>query len=306
MVAAIEIYNKPDFRYRAESFVILATNAWELLLKAKGLVDHDNKLTSLYVRQGRGPRRKRVKKTTAGNPFTHGIDYLAAKTRERGVLDENAYRNLKLLTELRDSAVHFYHRDPTFAENLQEIGAAAVKNFCTAAMDWFHHDLSRFNFYLMPLAFVPPPRCPNALPLRSAEKRFLQFVGEVSQGREGPASGYSVVVDVEVRFVRGKAAEAIPVRLTTDPNAQPVRLSEEQIRQRYRWDYKELTEKCRARYPDFKQDKKYHRIRKKLESDTRYAHVRRLDPDNPRSTKKTFYDPNILNELDRRYSRKRR
>lgn len=35
MLAAIEIYNKPSFAYREESFAILAVNAWELLLKAR-------------------------------------------------------------------------------------------------------------------------------------------------------------------------------------------------------------------------------------------------------------------------------
>jgi hypothetical protein len=35
MVGAIEIYNKPGFPYRTESFTILAINGWELLLKAK-------------------------------------------------------------------------------------------------------------------------------------------------------------------------------------------------------------------------------------------------------------------------------
>ena len=34
-VGAIEIYNKPDFPYRSETFCILAINGWELLLKAK-------------------------------------------------------------------------------------------------------------------------------------------------------------------------------------------------------------------------------------------------------------------------------
>jgi hypothetical protein len=37
MLAAIEIYNKPQFSYRAQSFAILALNAWQLLLKAKWL-----------------------------------------------------------------------------------------------------------------------------------------------------------------------------------------------------------------------------------------------------------------------------
>ena len=34
MLAAIEIYNKPQMTYRDECFVILLINAWELLAKA--------------------------------------------------------------------------------------------------------------------------------------------------------------------------------------------------------------------------------------------------------------------------------
>ena len=37
MLSAIEIYNKPDFKYREETFAILCINSWELLLKAKVL-----------------------------------------------------------------------------------------------------------------------------------------------------------------------------------------------------------------------------------------------------------------------------
>ena len=32
--SAIEVYNKPSFEYREETFSILMINAWELLLKA--------------------------------------------------------------------------------------------------------------------------------------------------------------------------------------------------------------------------------------------------------------------------------
>ncbi|MEW6526391.1 MAG: DUF3644 domain-containing protein [Spirochaetota bacterium] len=71
MVAAIDVYNKPDFRYRAESFTILTLNAWELLLKAKWLAMHRNRLSSLYVQQGGGSKRSRYKHTRSGSPFTH-------------------------------------------------------------------------------------------------------------------------------------------------------------------------------------------------------------------------------------------
>jgi len=37
VLSAIELYNKPIFSYREESFSILMVNAWELLLKAKKL-----------------------------------------------------------------------------------------------------------------------------------------------------------------------------------------------------------------------------------------------------------------------------
>jgi hypothetical protein len=49
LISAIEIYNKPDFAYREETFCILALNAWELFLKAKLLSTHLNNPRCLYV-----------------------------------------------------------------------------------------------------------------------------------------------------------------------------------------------------------------------------------------------------------------
>ena len=49
MISAIEIYNKPDFKYREETFSVLCINSWELLLKAKVLQLSGNKLTSLFI-----------------------------------------------------------------------------------------------------------------------------------------------------------------------------------------------------------------------------------------------------------------
>jgi uncharacterized protein DUF3644 len=42
-ISAIEIYNKPNFSYREEAFALLMTNAWELLIKAKWVLDHAEK-----------------------------------------------------------------------------------------------------------------------------------------------------------------------------------------------------------------------------------------------------------------------
>jgi hypothetical protein len=79
-LAALEVYNKPDFRYREESFSILMLNAWELLLKARVLRENDGKMRSIEVWE---PRRKKdgsiskiqqKKLNRSGNPMTIGID----------------------------------------------------------------------------------------------------------------------------------------------------------------------------------------------------------------------------------------
>jgi hypothetical protein len=302
MVAAIDVYNKPDFPYRSESFMILALNGWELLLKAKWLAYNNNRLSSLYVHQDKSSKKnRRYKRTRSGNPFTYSLDYLANRMVDQKVFDENARKNLEVLTELRDTAVHFYHRSPELSEHLQEVGMACLKNFVSAVQDWFGEDLSRFNFYLMPLSFVSPPSALEAVHLNKEERGFLRYISNLKPDNEDPGARYSIAVNVEIRFVRSKAVNAPTVRITNDPNAPAVRLTEEQIRERYPWDFAELTKKCRERFSDFKIDQKYHQIRRQLEADSHFAHTRRLDPGNPKSSKKIFYNTSILNEFDKHY-----
>ena len=60
-VAAIEIYNKPNFSYREEAFALLMSNAWELLLKAKWLIDHAEHSDAIFEfgDDGRGNKVRR-------------------------------------------------------------------------------------------------------------------------------------------------------------------------------------------------------------------------------------------------------
>lgn len=302
MVSAIEIYNKPNFAYRTESFTILAVNAWELLLKAKWLRDHKNTLSSLYVHQG--PSGRRIKKTSAGNPMTYGLTYLASRLAELKLLDENARRNLAALTELRDSSVHLYDRSPQFAERVQEIGAAAVKNFNSAAFDWFRQNLSKFNLYLMPLAFVRPHGALKAVVLAPEEKRFDKFIGDLASSDTDPESRYSVTINVELRFLKTSTKDATLVKFTNNPNAPAVRLTDEQIRDRYPLEYSELVRRCKERYADFKVDEKFHGLRRGLKTDPQFTHVRYLDPANPSSSKKLFHSVGMLDKFDAHYQRK--
>ncbi|HSW64998.1 MAG TPA: DUF3644 domain-containing protein [Dissulfurispiraceae bacterium] len=306
-VAAIEIYNKPDFLYREEAFSVMAVNGWELLLKAKWLTDNNNNIRSLYVREfktnrdGKKGKQLRIRTTRSGNPFTHSIEYLAKKMVQGKVLDVKAWDNIQALLELRDSAIHFYNHSGGFAQRLQEIGAACLKNFVAAVREWFGRDMSEFNFYLMPLSFVALPSQVDGIVLNAEEKNFLAFIESLESEDDDAASAYSVTVNIDIKFTRSKAKDALAVQVTNDPKAPSVRLTEEQIREKYPWDYDELTSECRKRYADFKIDKEYHDLRKKLLSDTKYGVIRYLDPGNPKSQRKPFFSPIILNALDGLY-----
>ncbi len=309
-VAAIEIYNKPDFLYREEAFAVLAINGWELLLKAKWLTDHRNQIRSLYIME---PRRKldgtkskkhQIKLTRSKNPFTHSLDFLAKKLVETRAFDENAWANIQALMEIRDSSIHFYNRSGAFPVRLQEIGTASLKNFVAATKSWFGRDMSEFNFYLMPLSFVALPNHTEAIVLNSEEKRFLSFIESLEPTEDDANSPYSVTVNIDIKFTRSKAKDALGVQLTDNPNAPEIRLTEEQIGERYPWNYDRLTKECRKRYVDFKIANKYHEIRKPLLKDKRFGIIRFLDPNNSKSSKKPFFNANILSEFDKHYKKK--
>ena len=307
-IAAVEIYNKPDFPYRAESFCILAINGWELLFKAKWLRESNNKMQSLFVME---PRRKidgsesklrKIKRTRSGNPLTHGIEYLGRKLVEQNQLEQAAMDNINALIEMRNSSVHFYNQSEiTFAIRLQGIGAASLKNFVLAVRKWFSRDLGELNFYLMPLSFVRLPRRAKGIVLSNEENNFLTYLGGLEKKAETTDSEYAVTINIDMTFTRSKTDDAAKVRPTREPDAIEIRLTEEQIREQYPWDYGKLTEECKKRFQDFKCDRKYHSLRKPLLVDEKFCYTRRLDPDNPKSSKKTFYNPNILQELDKHY-----
>jgi hypothetical protein len=307
-VSAIEIYNKPDFLYREESFAVLAINGWELLLKAKWLIDHNNQIRSLYVMEshtkvdGTKSKKLRTKSTRSGNPFTHSLDYLAKKLVESKTIDNNVWANIQALMEIRDSSIHFYNRTGHFSTRLQEIGTASLKNFVATTKAWFGRDMSEFNFYLMPLSFIALPCHTQAVVLNQQERNFLAFIDNLESANDDNSSPYSVTVNIDIKFTRSKAKDALGVQITKNQNALQVRLTEESIREKYPWDYEHLTNECQKRYTDFKVNNKYHNLRKNLLKENQFGMTRFLDPNNLKSSNKPFFNPNILAEFDKNYT----
>jgi hypothetical protein len=82
-------------------------------------------------------------------------------------------------------------------------------------------------------------------------------------------------------------------------------ISEEDIRKQYPWDYAALKQKLKNRYIDFKENPKYHALRKQLATNPQYMRTRYLDPGNPKSSRKDFYNSNIMREFDKTYTLKK-
>lgn len=307
MLAAIEAYNKPSAHYRAESFAILAINAWELLFKAKMLHDNGNNIRVLYCyesRQGKSgkiKKSKNVKRTPSGAPFTHSVEYLTKVFSDKKIVHSSVRDNILLLLEFRNASIHFYSQTLELRQRIQELGMATLKNYVNLLNDWFDKRLSEYDIFLIPLAFVNVPSQYDST-VTQEERAFLEHLLTISKTDSDPDSPFSVTVNIQVKFARTKDPEAFRVALSPDEEAIPIVLSEEQIRDKYPLSYGELTKRLCGRYRDFKQDTKYHSVRKKLQENPRFGHIRRLDPSNPKSNAKPFFSEAIIPEFDKHYT----
>lgn len=313
-IAAIEIYNKPDFRFREEAFSLLMTNSWELLLKAKWLSDHNEDISSIheYDNDPADPSQKKVRLNRSGNPVTFGLTYLATKLLEdkNSGLQKACFDNLVALVEVRDTSAHFLNKDLFFGRRIQEIGTASLRNFLALVTEWFQLDLSRYNFFLMPLSFYHGFEAATpASTSRYSEQmqRLLDYLDTLENAQPKPTPEYgpqNFSLRLETRLVRGKDAQSMAFRWTDDPSAPAVALREEDVLKAYPWTYRVLTDNLKKRYSNFSENGSYHDIRRPLERDRRLVLTRSLNPNSQTSSKQRFYSPNIVNEFDRHYQRR--
>jgi hypothetical protein len=311
LISAIEIYNKPTFAYREETFAILALNAWELLVKAKLLSVNLNDARCLYVyltpktKAGTPSKKRQVKRNRSKNVMTMGIEACIVGLEKKGTSVPPAVKkNLVALTEIRDNAVHYLNPSPVLAKQVLEIGTACVRNFVELGKLWLDLDLSSYSLYLMPIGFLPPAGATGIL-VSHDERNVVSYLASLMVDAEDKDSDYHVSLDVNISFKRTSAADATAVIVSNDPSALPVSISEEDIRKQFPWEYADLSRKLRSRYSNFKENDKYHLLRKKLAADPRYMKTRYLDPGNPKSARKDFYNPNIVAEFDKAYTLKK-
>jgi len=308
-VAAIEVYNKPNFSYREEAFALLMSNAWELLLKAKWLADHKEAIESLYELVDDGMGGKVPKTNRSGNPLSHSASYLAVKLKDdkNSGLEQACHDNFLALIEIRDNAAHFINKDLYLGRRILEIGTASLRNYLCLATEWFQLDLSRYNFFLMPISFYHGFE--TAEPVTRAHypkqvQRLLTYLDTLENQPIEEGAKQHVALRMESKLVRGKDASAVTFRWTDNPSAPAITVREEDVLKTYSMTYRDLANALKRRYANFLENKDFHRIRKALEKDSKYVIVRLLHPGNPASSRQRFYNPNILQKFDKHYVRR--
>jgi hypothetical protein len=161
----------------------------------------------------------------------------------------------------------------------------------------------------MPLAFESPTGIIQTVFAREGKGASAKLSKLLADAKEAfpfnAAKPFNVSVEIELRFMRKTTDGAIPVRVAPgDPKAVPVIVTEEDARKAYPWTYSDLRKTLRRRYEDFKENERFHKIRRPLERDSRFCHVRQLDPKNVKTQKQKFYNPNIVAVFDESYTLK--
>lgn len=124
---SLELFNKPTISYRMESFSLLFSNAWELLLKAYIYEDTGGKKLSIFRKKKRNEKRKSI-----------SIDDCLNKV----FLDQNdpVRKNIEYISEIRNEASHLIvnELDPYFSRAFQ----AGVINYVDYLQQWFKVDIN--------------------------------------------------------------------------------------------------------------------------------------------------------------------
>lgn len=307
MLSAIEIYNKPNFSYREETFAILAVNAWELLLKAIVLKQNRYRLRSLYVLKpctnkngAKSTTKKYVDKNRSGNPKTISILETLTILKKQDYLPTNLCENIEVLIELRDNSIHFTNKND-ITHHVQELGFACIKNYITLIKEKkIEIDISNYNFYLMPLAYVASNMISGSV-LTEETKNYLALV-KSRIAKEDRDQNYDIAITIDIDFKKGNSFDSLG--FTYDKDGIKIALTEENIRKRYPWDNAELIKRCKHRYSDFIQNKNWNARRNEIKTNDKLFRERLLDPGNPKSAKKGFYSTNVFTYLDNYYTKK--
>lgn len=312
ILSSIEVYNKPDFKYREESFSILLINSWELLLKAKIAKENRGRIECLYVKDnivnknGKKLKRKKTRLNRSGNPMTIGLPKCISVLKQKKLIHPNIEMNINALTEIRDNAIHFCFDNNSICIKINELGTASLKNYFSCINNWFMIDLSRYNLFIMPITFKHRFEFEsfsiNSIDTQS--KNFIKYIGDIE--REHPSdinNEYNISLNLKLKYTKATSSDAILVTNSNDSNALKVTLTEEEITNNYPLTYDDLLTECKDRYSNFKKNPEFNNLMREIKNNTIYTYRRKLYPKSKKSGTTYLYNNKVFQIFDKYYTK---
>ncbi len=166
MLAAIEVYNKPQMPYRDECVTVLLVNSWELLAKA---ILSKNK-QKVFRKKIRGqPYRTLELQDALGKAskfFPDSIPYQPVR------------QNILKLVHFRNCTIHFYN-EPGLSAVVYGLAQTNIMNYKDLVLAVFRQDITQeITITLLPLAFGSPPDPISFLRDNSVDPPSNKFVGQ--------------------------------------------------------------------------------------------------------------------------------
>ncbi len=217
MLAAIEIYNKPQIAYRDECFVILLINAWELILKA---ILSKNRQRIYYRKE----RNKPYRTFSISDALNKAGPFFPAS-----VSFEPVNQNIRFLIRYRDNAIHFYNQ-PGFGVVIHGLAQTSITNYRDLVCGIFAKDIAdEMTITLLPLSFGVQPdpiqflKEASAEPSRSrAVAEFVRDIGSVTDAFETRGIDTArFLTQYRVKLVSVKKVKSSDVQVGMKPIAAP-------------------------------------------------------------------------------------
>jgi len=315
--AAIEIHNKPNIPYRYETVTLLMMNAWELLLKS--FIRKYIKTRSIFEDDGHT--------ISLSKAITYVAEYInTLKPRSFIAIQEN----LKKIEEYRNNIAHFYNENLT--PHIFMLVAKAALNYTEFVKKYFSKDvLSEEGLFILPLGFKLPFSPEDFLTKKVIEsnsspetRKFIESIVNVikdlkdARVEESIILGFNIYLESVKKVANSDLLIAITnkdeadvtftktssVRITNDQSAVPVRVSDEQLIEIFKYEYKQLVSWCRINILDFKQNEYFHSLMNRVKENPECAWTSRLNPRNPKTISQVFYSNKALEYIKQHYKKK--
>ena len=281
LLAAIEIYNKPTVEYREQTFALLATNAWEILLKARLVQLGQGKIQTIYRRKSGSRQYERDKATN--EPITISL----SQAINRVGLPLEVKANIQGIIVTRNKAAHLGVLKPEVQNRVLGFGTASVQNFIKLSSKWFGKTVDAP--YLLPVGFVGNATSTGGNSPKGQREliKTLDNLARLPSDTSDPE--YTVVMNVQIDVKPGLSGGG-SVGMTTDRKAPKFKVSDDEVLEIFSATYHDLVAENKKRYSNFKQNPHFNKLMKAVKADPNCAHERQLNPKSKTSATQTFYN----------------